>query len=136
MCLHKIAKFKPKGIGYKVLILDSDSDSEEPRFEGMYFRRTKDSENTYYVLGETYTAVSDYIQYEFGSFKRYKSGFHIYQNLKDAVIHAQFPTWKVVKVSYPISSVITVGYESNRKVVVAKKMKILKEVTIQNGKKS
>lgn len=142
MCLYKISKkIKPKGFGYKVFkttMIDS-----KVVYKGIYFEHTLKELFTLYELGETYFRAEPKEEIVFGSVLtdeiiRYESGFHIYQDLKDAKINmlSGYPinTNKVIfKVSYPLDSVITTGYQDEKeKCVVVKQMKIEGEVKIKS----
>lgn len=124
MCLFKLSKFRPKGFGYKVFLVNSNN-----RAYGIYY-------GGIYHLGKSYIANSKRI--EINSGEHYMSGFHVFQNLKEAKEYSEvcqarynFHRIKVVKIRYPLESVLAVGLDCPykkpmSKVIVTKKMTIEK----------
>ena len=141
MCLSKLRKLKPKGFGYKVVERVVIAPYKTV-YKGIYHGHTLKKMFTLYELGETYFRAEPIEEIVFGGIltdkiSRYESGFHVYQDLKDTKNNMinDYPisiNKTILKVSYPLDSVITTGYQNKKeKCVVVNQMKIEGELKIK-----
>lgn len=124
MCLHDLAKFRPCKVGYKVMKTDSKGNlrseyyNEEVVPQNVWLDekdfRYPDRKRTISGLGRLH----------------YPFGWHIYHVKKQALEHIQCmaPTY-LVCVKVELREPVAVGYQSDKRVTVAKQIKILNIVS-------
>ena len=117
MCLDYQKQFDTSGIGYKVYF------KKEGSYQSEFYRYGEYSEKVY-KIGDTYQSSNTLICSDFN----YESGFHIFENLEDALSWSKLDQGRTVVVKVCYHTVITTGWESSRPVVVAKQITLIKEI--------
>jgi len=122
MCLSKVIEvyeepLKGVQIGYKVFGKCYD----DGFYSGIYYNISP-----FYEIGKEYVCdnkgkiCSDTIEF-------YPAGFHIYENFKSAYLDCLYNTEVIVEVEY--SDAVCFGKEFFGNVIVAKKIKLIKEIS-------
>lgn len=118
MCLTKIAKFKPRYVGYKVFLKNGDE-----------YRPTI-IESPVCKMGRWYSDKEDRLlktEYDETCIREiYPTGFHVFETLDGAKIWLNTTSEVIVKVRY--KKVVAKGYQGRFKVVVAKKIFLEKDL--------
>ena len=130
MCLNKLAKFKPCGVGYKIMR------HEGPILYGEYYTTEHPREVGLWLDEKNFRddfIKSDTINIDRGNkMELYPSGWHIFHSKRQALIW-KAATSKVLKdlvcVKVEVKEPLAVGYQNNRRITVAKQIKILSIVS-------
>ena len=131
MCLTHVdqqPQYPQTRIGYKVIDIKKNGDLCNP------YTTTTNGETTYNPIGKWTVDKKDLQIPNTNQTRTYKSGFHIYDKVEDA----RFARWyaanrKVFQVEYDdvvatgVEEALRYGFGDNEKVIVARKMKVIKQ---------
>ena len=120
MCLESKEKwaFKCPGTGYKLFVREDSN----RKYTSVFNNKLP---YDYCKIGDTVDDTS-HKMLEIHAMLRYKTGFHIFKNFRDAIKHCgSINNGRVVEVKY--SKVTAIGKQWDCDVVVARRMKLIKE---------
>jgi len=121
MCLDKLAKFEPCEVGYKVMKIDFVGDLHGEFYNGEVVPQNVWLDEKKFRLGY-YSKRRRIVNPCWNC--SYPFGFHIYHYKKDALSWWADASYQVcVKVA--IKEPRAVGYQNNRRITVAKQIKVL-----------
>ncbi len=125
MCLSKLNEppYEQSGVGYKVYNKHSYGS-----YSSLFYKWNNTS---HFKLGQEYESSNGYVHkyYDSTALDFYPEGFHIFKNYDDALAYAQDESWVgVLQVEY--SEVVAEGEQEKAPCVVARKIKLIKELAI------